>query len=86
MPKGPFKARDVLSGSKCMPSNRPNMSGKGKMSGAHGTNSGNPTKGMFHGEGRVGAGTRSFKNILTSTPGGDKSASTRHASQPKGKS
>lgn len=84
MPKGPFKARDVMSGSRCMPTNRPNMSGKGSMSSAHGTNSGNPTKGMFHAQDRIGSGTRSFKSNLTSTTGGDKSGSTRHAKQPRG--
>lgn len=34
--------------------------GSGKMSSAHGTNSGNATKGMSHASGRVGAGKKGF--------------------------
>lgn len=47
--------------------------GSGKMSSQHGLSKNtSPTKGMVHPEGRVGAGTRPFKNNLTSTPGGKK--------------
>lgn len=56
MPKGahPYTGKSMRTS--CMPKSQ------GKMSSSHGTNSGNPTKGMRGGDGRVGAGTRGFKS------------------------
>lgn len=59
------------------------LTGSGKMSSAHGNGSGNPTKGMRHAEGRLGASCRSFKSNLSSTTGGQ-TGGPKHASQPQG--
>ena len=82
MSKGPYKYSEI-SGSKSLATSRPNMSGKGRMSGAHGVVPRGPTKGMTNAEGRLGATTRAFKSVLSETTGGCKDG-TRHASQPKG--
>lgn len=83
MAKGPYKARETLTGSKCLSTSRPNLTNQGKMSSAHGVVPSGPTKGMRHPEGRIGAGTRGFKSNLSSTTGGIKGG-PKHASQPSG--
>lgn len=50
-----------LPGYKCMPKSHMPKS-EGKMSSAHGTNSGDSTKGLRNADGRVGAGKRGFKS------------------------
>lgn len=51
-------------------SKAPMPKGSGKMSAAHGTNSGNPTKGMVgNTANRVGANCGRFSNTLTKRPG-----------------
>lgn len=81
MSKGPYKYSEI--GGKSLSCSRPNMSGKGKMSSAHGVVPRGPAKGMTNAEGRLGASTRAFKSVLSDTTGGCKDGA-RHASQPKG--
>lgn len=78
MSKGAYK----YEGGKCMSSSKSGLTGTGKMSSAHGLNSGNPTKGLRHPEGRVGKGSP-FKSGIPSEAG-YKGGSTAHANQPSG--
>ena len=79
MSKGSF----TYGAGKRMSSSKSGLTGSGKMSSAHGLNSGNSTKGMRHAEGRVGAGCPGFKSGIPSDAG-YKGGGTAHADQPSG--
>lgn len=79
MAKGAF----TYGAGKRMSSSKSGLTGSGRMSGAHGLNSGNPTKGMRHPEGRVGADCGTFKSGIPSEAG-YKDGGTAHAKQPQG--
>ena len=79
MGKGAF----TYEGGRSMPKSKSGLTGSGKMSSAHGLNSGNATKGMRHAEGRIGAGCKGFSSGIP----GDKSpvnSAAHHAKQPSG--
>jgi len=79
-----FKASEVFKGSKSLSTKRPPANtSNGKMSGAHGVVPPGPTKNMSNAAGRLGAGTRGFKNNFSSTTGGEKGG-PKHAGQPSG--
>lgn len=77
MSKGAFK----YEGGRSLSNSRPNLSGKGRMSGAHGTNTGNPAHGMTNPQGRLGSDCRPFRSDAY-TQAGPKA--NGHATQPSG--
>ena len=81
MGKGPFKYEQTGR----MSSSRAYLTGKGKMSGSHGTTGQSKSNNMSqtHGGCKVGEGTRTFKHNGIEQHSGVKN-DTRHASQPKG--
>ena len=79
MSKGAF----TYGAGKRMSSSKSGLTGSGKMSSAHGLNSGNSTKSMRHAEGRIGAGCPGFEKGLLGEPG-YKGGGTAHAAQPSG--
>lgn len=79
MSKGAF----TYGAGKRMSSSKSGLTGSGKMSSAHGLNSGNSTKGMRHPEGRVGADCPGFSSGIPSEAH-KRGGSNPHADQPSG--
>ena len=71
-PNRSFAKASNFPGYKCLPTGRsPSVRSSGKMSSAHGTNSGDSTKGMSHAGNRIGHDCKGFKSGV-SNPGGTK--------------
>lgn len=83
MSKGAYKYESP--GAKSMSGARTGMSGKGRMSGAHGlVQNKSPTKGMKHPEGRVGDGCYPFGSGNYRQAGPVDGGGAGHKKQPKG--
>lgn len=80
-----FKGKYSGPGSKCMSGSRTGLSGKGKMSNAHGTNGQSKDNNMSRNTGgyRIGSNCRTFKSGLPSQPTQARGYPT-HADQPSG--
>lgn len=84
--KGPYMAREIMQGSKCMSSKSGALkSAQGKMSSAQGTNGQSKNNNMDKNTGgyKIGSGCRTFKKEGYNLAG-PVSGSPRHATQPKG--
>ena len=79
MPKGAY----TYEGGKKMSCSKSGLTGSGRMSSAHGLNSGNSTKGMRHPENRVGADCPGFKSGIPAEAH-KRGGFDPHASQPSG--
>ena len=76
VPNRSYTKPSSLDGYKCMSrSSSPSIKSSGKMSGAHGTNSGNPSKGMQNASGRIGASSKRFSSGIPANTGGPKKLS-----------